>query len=181
MCHEQLCNAWLIHILECPLSMSPRINQLIIKLFKSIIVIFSGFIVAFASFVCHKKKIYKHKSLVWMYNENTLRKLCLNINCMVQKVRMTDFVMINKFSGVNSNKMLLQNILIVLVLTACQGETLTWTNMVVYLLVFCYVFIIAILGFLFFFWLLMSLFVRIQYHILLKTITVGKWSLETNV
>lgn len=78
-----------------------------------------------------------------MYNENTLRKLCLNINCMVQKVRMTDFVMINKFSGVNSNKMLLQNILIVLVLTACQGETLTWTNMVVYLLVFCYVFIIA--------------------------------------
>ena len=85
-----------------------------------------------------------------MYNENTLRKLCLYINCMVQKVRMTDFVMINKFSGVNSNKMLLQNILIVLVLTACQGETLTWTNIVVYLLVFCYVFIIAILVFFFF-------------------------------
>ena len=30
LCHEQLCNAWLIHILDCPLSMSPWINQLII-------------------------------------------------------------------------------------------------------------------------------------------------------
>ena len=55
LCHEQLCNASYTYILDCPLSMSPSINQLIIKLFKSIIVIFSGFIVTFASFVCHKK------------------------------------------------------------------------------------------------------------------------------
>ena len=116
-----------------------------------------------------------------MYNENTLRKLGLNIICMVQKVRMTDFVMINKFSGVNSNKMLLQNFLIVLVLTACQGETLTRTNIVVYLLVFCYVFIIAILVLFFLAINVLICSYSVPYTPQEKTITVGKWSLETNV